>query len=269
VTTVLSGVGADEIVDQAPYHLTGLLRRGRLWKAWSEAARWGQADTCSPWRFLYPFGLANLLPAWFRAGGTWHGGYMPWEKLNEWTIAPWIRPEFARDFHLRRRGLDNLRRVYHQVPEVEVSQALYGIADHQNDFSRWHLALPRGITLSHPFLDPRLLTFGLGLITRYRPDPNHRKAILAESMRGILPEAIRRRKSKGPFNEVYYLGLTRNLPALETLINDAPINSLGFLDKDILLACLHKAAHGAASGMPGIIRLNTTLTFLKWFTLAT
>jgi asparagine synthase (glutamine-hydrolysing) len=267
-TTIMSGVGADEIVDQVPYYLTTMLRRGSLWAAWSEAARWGRADNCSRWQYLYPFGIANLLPAWLRAGigAAWRGGFAPWEKLNEWTIAPWIRPEFAKRHHLRQRGLENVRRIFHSCPDVGESQSLYNINNHVQDFSRWYLAAPLGIVLTHPFLDTRLLSFGLGLHARLRPDPNRRKEILADAMRDILPEPIRTRKHKAPFNEVFYLGLARNLPALEQLVRDAPIDGLDLLDKNTLLTCLQKAALGASSGLKGMIRLNVTLTFLKWFT---
>jgi asparagine synthase (glutamine-hydrolysing) len=269
VITIMSGVGADEIVDQAPYHITGLLRRGAWWSAWTEAARWGRADNCTGWRYFYPYGLASLLPPWFRAGlrASLHGGYAPWQTLNEWTIAPWITPAFAGDQTLRRRGLDNIRRVYHRCADVGVSQAVYGILDHVNDYSRWHLAAPRGILLTHPFLDPRLLCFGLGILTRYRPDPSYRKAVLAEAMRDVLPESIRTRKSKSPFDEVYYRGLGRNLPALEQLVRDAPVDDLRVFDKDVLLTCLNQAALGAGSGLTGLIRLNVTLTFLQWLKL--
>ena len=35
--TVFTGIGADELLNVPPYHLTDLLRRGRLWAAWDES----------------------------------------------------------------------------------------------------------------------------------------------------------------------------------------------------------------------------------------
>jgi asparagine synthase (glutamine-hydrolysing) len=267
--TILTGLGADEMMDIQPHHLSELLRRGRLWTAWQEAARWARAENSSRWQFLYPFGIANLLPAWLRAGlgPLVRRGYGRWETLNEWAIAPWIRRDFARRHDLRGRGLENVRRMHQACRPVGLSLALYGIADSANDFSRWYLAAPRGIVLTHPFLDPRVLCLGLGIQTRYTPEPGRRKPLLAEAMRGLLPEAIRTRRSKGHFDEVYYLGLARNLPALEALVRQAPVADLGLFDQDVLLDCLHRAALGAANGLHGLIRLNSTLTFLKWLTL--
>jgi asparagine synthase (glutamine-hydrolysing) len=267
--TILTGLGADEMMDIQPYHLSELRRRGQLWAAWQEAARWARAENSSRWQFLYPFGIANLLPAWLRAGlgPLVRGGYARWEKLSEWCIAPWVRPDFARRHDLRGRGLENIRRVHHACRPVGLSLALYGILDSTNDFSRWYLAAPHGIVLTHPFLDPRVLCLGLGIQTRCTPEPGSRKPLLAEAMRGLLPDAIRTRRSKGHFDEVYYLGLARNLSALEALVRRAPIADLELFDKDVLVDCLHRAALGAANGLHGLIRLNSTLTFLKWLTM--
>ena len=52
----------------------------------------------------------------------------------------------------------------------------------------------RGIILSHPFLDPRLVAFGLSLPREVRQEPGHTKPLLAEATRGILPEPIRTRR---------------------------------------------------------------------------
>jgi asparagine synthase (glutamine-hydrolysing) len=269
IATILTGVGADEIVDQMPYHLSAMLRRGAWWSAWKEASRWGRADNCSFWRYLYPFGIAHVLPAWMRVGigASLRGGFASWETLTEWTIAPWVNRAFAKDHRMHRVGVQNVHRIYHRYRDVGMSQSIYNLLTHVSDYSRWHLAAPHGILLAHPFLDPRLICFGLGMLTRYQPDPNHRKAILAESMRDVLPEAIRTRQSKGAFNEVYARGLARNLPALQQLVREAPIDDLGILDKNVLLTCLNKAALGAGQGLMGSIRLNVTLTFLEWLTL--
>jgi asparagine synthase (glutamine-hydrolysing) len=147
---------------------------------------------------------------------------------------------------------------------VGLSVALYAIADSANDFVRWHLAAPRGIHLGHPFLDPRVLCYSLGMQTRLRRDPRRQKPVLAEAMRGALPEEICVRPRKGHFNEVYFRGLSRNLPALEALIHEAQVEDLGLFDKNILLESLHRAALGTAGSMLGLNRLNVTLSLLKW-----
>jgi len=268
VATVMTGLGADDIFAQHPVHLTELLRGGRLWAAWSEASRWADAWNCNVWDMLGPFGLANLLPAWSRMGaGNWlRGGYARWGGNSEWTIAPWIRPDFARRMGLRERSLANLRRTYHACRPVRLSMALDSIRMYQDGFSRLHLAAPRGIVLTHPFLDPRVFSLGLGALTRARPEPGTQKPVLAAAMRGILPECILNREVKGHFNESYYTGLSRNLPRLEALVEQAPVDDLGFLDKRSLLDCLQRAALGNAGDAGALLHLNGTLSLLLWLT---
>jgi asparagine synthase (glutamine-hydrolysing) len=87
--------------------------------------------------------------------------------------------------------------------------------------------------------------------------------VLGEAMADILPDSIRNRRRKGHFNEVYYLGLARNLKRLEAMIRQAPIDDLGMLDKHVLIRCLQEAALGGAGVRP-LHRFNLTLSLLKW-----
>jgi asparagine synthase (glutamine-hydrolysing) len=268
VATVMTGLGADDLFDVPPFHLTELLRRGRVWAAWSEASRWARADDCNVWTLLGPYGCANLLPAWMRMGvGNWvRGGYAPWGRQTDWTIAPWIRADFARRMDLRGRSMANLRSTYHSCRPVGLSVLLQAIRAWCSDFSRWYQAAPHGMMITHPFLDPRMLSLGVGIRSRVCPQPGAMKPILAAAMRNILPECILKRPDKGHFNEAYYVGLARNLQRLEALIEQAPADDLGFLDKATLLDCLQRAALGNAIDAPSLDPLNRTLSLLLWLT---
>jgi asparagine synthase (glutamine-hydrolysing) len=268
VATVMTGYGADDIFDMRPFHLTELLRSGRLWAACSEASRWARARDENVWQVLRPYGIDNLLPAWMRMGaGNWlREGYASWGRSTEWNIPPWIRPDFARRMDLRGRGLANLRTTYYACRPEGVSMALWGIRLYYNAFSRLHLAAPRGIMFTHPFLDPRVFNLGLGILSRFRPQPGAQKPILAAAMRGILPECILNRPGKGHFNEAFFSGLSRNARSLEALVEQAPASVAEFLDKAVLLDCLQRATLGNAPDARALIALNSTLSLLLWFT---
>jgi asparagine synthase (glutamine-hydrolysing) len=267
--TVLTGIGGDEVLEAPPYHLAGLLRRGRLLAAWREASRWARARTCSVWKILGPCGLAGLLPAWTRAGlrALFRGGYASWRQQNDYTLAPWIRPEFSRRHGLRGRALDHARRTYSSGPDTATSMMLAALAARTGDQSRWHLAAPRGLHAAHPFLDPRVVTFCLGLPTALKAHPERAKPLLAEALCGVLPERIRTRLRKGHFNEVYYRGLSRNLPRLEALVREAPGEELGLFDREALLECLRQAAVGVGRDFRSTDRLNISLALLQWLSL--
>lgn len=268
-TSILTGVGGDHVTEVPPFHLVDLLRSGRLGKAWKEAARYASANTCSVWAILYPFGIANLLPAWAREGmGVFlRRGYATWKNQNDYTLAPWILPNFARRYALRSRAIEKLRRTYTFCRPTGLSVALSLITRRNGDWLRWYVAAPQGIKLTHPFLDPRVVCFGLGVLSRFHGEPGRAKPLLAEAMRGVLPDHIRNRRRKGNFNEPYFLGLARNLLRLEALIRQAPIDDLGLFDKDVLVQCLHQATLGIANGAPALSRLNLTLSFILWFSL--
>ncbi len=130
-----------------------------------------------------------------------------------------------------------------------------------------NLSAPRGMVLTHPYQDPRVYSLGLGIRARVRPEPGiGQKPILAAALRGILPECILNRPSKGHFNEVYYVGLSRNLRRMEALIEEVPVDDLGFLDKATLLDCLQRAALGNAGDAPTMSAMNRTLSLLLWLT---
>jgi asparagine synthase (glutamine-hydrolysing) len=264
----MTGIGADEIFDMQPFHIAELLRSGRLWSAWSEASRWARARNCNVWKQLQPYGVANLLPAFMRMGmGNWmRGGYAAWGRNSQWTIAPWIRPDFARRMDLRGRALANFRRTYHACRPVEMSLALYSTRVWQEGFSRLHLAAPHGMMMTHPFFDRRAFSLGLGIRSRVRPEPGRQKPILAAAMRGILPDCILNRPLKGHFNESYYIGLSRNLPYLEALVEQAPVDDLGFLDKSSLIDCVQRAALGNSGDAGAMLQFEGTLSLLLWLT---
>jgi asparagine synthase (glutamine-hydrolysing) len=252
-----------------PFHLADLLRDGKLFTAWREASSWGRAKNGHAWELLALFGYSSVLPAWCRMGArNWlRGGYAPWPTNTEWTIPPWVRPDYARRKDLRGRILANIRRGHVSGQSAGLSLLLSSIDVYQDAFSRAHVAAPRGILLTHPFLDPRIFTLGLGTRLRVRPQPGSQKPILAAAMRGILPDCILDRPSKGNFNEAYFTGLSRNLGWLEDLVERAPADDLGFLDKPILLDCLQRTALGNSGDAGVLMQLNGTLSLLLWLTL--
>lgn len=269
IHTVLTGLGADELLDVQPFYLSDLLRSGHLLSAWKEATRWAAADNCSPWELLHTFGIANAFPRWLRGGGL-----LPFDgskganliNQKDGAIPIWIRPEFARQYHLRERTLDKVHKTYRSTPSTTLSLALSSIESRTGDVNRWYLADPQGVFVAHPFLDARVLRFGLGMLDRIKAQPGMMKPVLVAAIGHRLPKILLERKRKGHFNEVYYLGLSRNLNYLEKLVQRTEVDELGIFDRDNLIPCLQQASLGAA-GVRSSQRLNLALSFIRWFTL--
>lgn len=259
--TMLTGHGADEIHDVQPYFLADLLRRGRFFRAWAEAGHWARARNGNRWEVLKTFGLAGLGWRWL-SGGLWRNP-AGLNAQDEYTVPPWVVPSFAHDYQLRQRAMDNYRKTYRQGPNTTLSVTLSGLTNRAGDVLRWSVAAPLGIVIAHPFLDRRLLALGLGIQMRLRPEPGRKKPVLAEAMGGILPDEIAGRRAKGCFDEVYYLGLARNLPYLEAMVQNAPLGALGMFDKNILIPQIEEASLGGAKANQ-LHRLDITLSLIKW-----
>jgi asparagine synthase (glutamine-hydrolysing) len=133
------------------------------------------------------------------------------------------------------------------------------------DVNRWALAAPYNLAVAHPYLDPRVLCFSLGIHATRSPDPSGQKPLLAHAMHDVLPAAIRQRRRKADYSVVYYRGLARNLQHLEAMIHQVSPDDLPFLNKVTLLRCLRQAALGAARGVDGTHKLNLTLSLLTWW----
>jgi asparagine synthase (glutamine-hydrolysing) len=245
--TVLTGLGADELLSDAPFYIADLLRAGRLPQALSEASRWARATNTSRWRFLRAFGIAPLVPAW--RGGN--------------ADAPWILPGFAREVGLRERSLRHRRQDHHAAKTVVQSEALARLHYTAGDWTRSALAARHGLHVAHPFRDPRLVSFALGVRTRIRPDPHRQKAVLSSAMRSVLPPIILERRGKAPFNAVYFRGLSRNLHRLETMIESSPVDALGLFDKAGMIAALREAALGGRA-VASLSSLNNGLAITRW-----
>jgi asparagine synthase (glutamine-hydrolysing) len=245
---VLTGIGADEVLDTQPFHLADDLRRWRLARAWREARRWAAADNTDPWTVLRPFGLAPVLAS--------RGHRVP-------DVPAWIRPEFAQHTALAERIAQRAASGSTSGPMAAVGVALAGIRGRIGDPVRWAVAHPVGLIVSHPFLDRRVLRAGLRVVANIRPDPATSKPLLRAAMRGVLPEPILTRRRKGHFNEVYYRGLLRNRDQLVELVRHPAVADLGILDAETMAATLGRGAVGGL-GVTVMHPLNLALTLARW-----
>jgi asparagine synthase (glutamine-hydrolysing) len=264
IDTLLTGCGGDDAFDLGPYHIAEMLRARRLRAAWREAAAWGKTFGRNPWSIVKMFGVAPLAPASLQGGvrALLHGGELPWRRLAPGTIAPWIVPRFARSHQLRDRAVAKLHALYSGCRPVALSILLASLRGLAGDQRRSALA-QRGMMLAHPFMDPRILSLAMGVRLRYRQAADEQKPLLAHAMREVLPADIRRRRDKIHFNEVYFRGLSRNLPALEDAIR-ATSGELDVIDPGILIDCLRQASLGCEMSSAAGVPLNLTLSLVTW-----
>jgi asparagine synthase (glutamine-hydrolysing) len=264
VGTILSGGGSELITEGNRYHLADLILQGQWHEALREAKQWAKAKNQSLWSILSKFGLEPSLPPLLRLGiPTWlRRGYGRWPKLGDFVIPPWIEPDFAKKWGLRDKAIATLRQL-HRYP-IEQSFNYLELQAAAGNWASWYLAAPSDIRISQPFLDPRLITYCLSLPRQLREVPGVPKPLLQEAMGGILPEPIRTRKYKGNFNQVYWQGLSQNLPHLEAMVRHSPIGELGLFNKDKLIEVMRQHAIGIGEVKSGS-HISSSLASMAWF----
>lgn len=264
--TMFSGIGADEIADMLPFHLADLISKRRWTEATREAGRWARHFGTDHWTVIRTFGLQPLIS---RAGlggmAAWlSGGGRGWRQQSEWSVAPWLDPSFSHQHDLRGRIIQAMKPPGHPYQNQNVRSLIGMIHSRVGDNNRWIFGIPSGVHVCHPFLDTRLLRFGLSYQSNCRPEPGLKKPLITGALGDDLPSGIRLRRSKGDFNEILYMGLSRNLPILMELIESSAICESGIVDKSILADCLQKAAVGNADGIHGFHKMSITLAVMKW-----
>src|SRR5262249_40080778 len=154
-------------------------------------------------------------------------------------------------------------RAFNASRPTSLSVGLARIQSRVGDLGRRYLSAPRGILVEHPFLDPRLLRFCLGIHARIEPWPRGvLKPVLNAAMNGILPDSIRSRPKAGFFNEPYFRGLARNVSTLRAVIGRAVAPASEWLDSNALLRSLEQSLLGIGNRRIQLDRLDLTLSLL-------
>lgn len=249
--TVLTGFGGDDIQCSRPLRIASLIRRGQLLAAYHEAARWANARGASNWTLLKTCGIVPAI------ANRWPSLALPQRMNGMSNLAPWISPGFVREQNMLDRVATFRRLRFCDSPEL--SEIVLRISQISGDWSRWYLHAPLGIHVSHPFLDPRLVTFCLGISPELRCPPEKSKPLLAESMRRHLPDKIRTRREKVGFDGPHTRGLLCNLAQIEKLIERAPICNSGVFSKAVLLKCVRETAFGQKSASMEILDRSLAL----------
>ncbi|MEW9520837.1 lasso peptide isopeptide bond-forming cyclase [Streptomyces tubercidicus] len=235
----LAGHGGDELFTPFPGYLHPLLRRHPLTalrhvRGYAALKRWPVLHT-----------LASLLrpgdeASWWRAQA---------ERLTDpplrkrrpslgWGLWPLRAPSWATG-----AATDAAREALRQT--ADRSQPLSpDLGQHQSlvalrTSAPWYRLLARpfaeaGVQLDSPFFDDRVIEAVLAVRADAHAGPWRYKPLLADAMRGIVPDSVLGRATKGEFSEEAGTGLRRNLPAILDLFTDSALAAHGLLDPGTL-----------------------------------
>lgn len=231
----LAGHGGDELFTPFSGYLHGLLRRHpvtalRHVRGYAALERWPLLHT-----------LASLVrpgdeASWWRAQAD-HLTDPPLRKRRPslgWGLWPLHAPSYvtgtavAEAREVLRHTADTTRPLSRDLGQHQLLLAVRTSAP-------WYRLLARpfaeaGVQLDSPFFDDRVVEAVAGVRVHEHSGPWRYKPLLAEAMRGIVPETVLGRSTKGEFSEEANSGLRRNLPAILELFDDSALAAHGLID---------------------------------------
>ncbi len=245
---VLTGTGSDNYLAGSMGFVADLVARGHPLRALAEVARFSVAERVSFWRGVGQMAVLPLLPAMLRR---------PFEGASE-ALPGWVDAGFARRTAIHRRSTVASP---HHAPRggLFAAEAVHGLAIAHRYMAREDER--EGVEPRHPFLDRRLVEFSLGLPPEARIRPRESKWVLREAMRGILPEEVRTRRSKGGIDARFLWALNREAPRLDRLLRDPISAQLGWVRADALRGAVEQARSGT---VPNAMYLLAALSLESW-----
>jgi asparagine synthase (glutamine-hydrolysing) len=248
-TTILTGSGGDQMFFRSRQSVAALLaRRGELRAAVGTSGSRSVAPVAQAAIYsALPLGLRRSLGAAVNLGR----GEDP--MLQHLDVPPWITKSYARrhDVSARTRALT--------APRFRTR--VFGVGDMPymaGDWYHWNVAVPRGITQTRPYLDPRVAMVALGISPALHVGTTEMKPVLASALNEYLPATILRRDRKSTVNPLR-AGFNRHRAWLLDLAQSAPAG----IDANTLRECIEQAALGIHHRF-SLWRLRMTLSYLWW-----
>lgn len=236
-TVHLTGDGGDTLFLPGPAYLSELAARRR----WGTLARhgigWARLRATSPW----PLWRAALI-----------GEHTPLAGVR--GQPGWITPDVPRsDTGKAKTGAGAGESINTELIAATRATARTARADAE-------LAASMGVSVQNPYLDAGVLLTVLSVRPDERGGPFIYKPLLAAATRGLLPEPVRRRVTKGVFDGDHHAGLRANLGHVLDLA-DGHLAARHLIKTNGLRTVIRAAAAGAPTAWPWVL---STLAAELW-----
>lgn len=230
-TTLLTGSGADPLFIASMPISADLMWGGEFRAAITELHNWCLCRRESVWPNLYSRVLLPLVSP--RIASL--------RNATKVEVPDFIMKQFAETTDLRSQmaaleAYDGTRGHYYQARVVKYillsACGLYG----------WHRM--DGISTRHPFVDKSLIEFVLQLPYQLRARSFWHKPLLRNSMKDILPDIVRTRRSKGPPALRITWAFRHERERLQRMLRQSVLADCGCIDPRRLLNRIDHWAHG-------------------------
>ncbi|MFD7667558.1 asparagine synthase-related protein [Streptomyces sp. NPDC059788] len=242
--THLVGVGGDELFSPRPVVLNSLARTdfrsaARRANAARRLGRWTLVDTLRTLFGGVPY------PQWLEScADRIVPGARAGDSGADWEVVPampsWAHPDAVAT--VRRLVRDSAAGGPEPFAPLRCQHETLRAAARAGEIVRGAAALTahHGVTFEAPFLDDNVIEAALAVRLVDQVAFGAYKPLLGTAMRGVLPEALRARGTKGEHSAEVYAGLRRHRRALSALCDDSRLASLGLIRPEALRAALTK-----------------------------
>ncbi len=245
----LAGHGGDELFAPMPTYLPQLMRRHpvtglRHVRAYCALRRWPVSATLAEVAGLAKVSGADAFPSWWRTEADRLTGPHPSGRapalgwgLGPLRAAPWTT---GKGVELARRALlDAAEQARPLSDDLGTHTLLLMIRSNTASYRLLsQLYAGSGVELDMPYVDNAVVEAVLRVPAHEHGGPWRYKPLLADAMRGVVPDEIRTRSTKGEFGEDVRRGLRRNLPAILRMFDDSELAERGLIDPGRLRAQL-------------------------------
>jgi len=246
-TVVLSGGGSDYYLTGTPHFLADMLRAVRLREAFAQAHRLASNARGSAWKTLWKYGITPLLPRTVRN----------WSHASS-SVPAWIEPRFAMQYGVRERissafpvgGSNRSRFLAATLFQLDAAPDLFELPLSAESTEK-----------RYPFFHRPLVEFSLSLPRDMTFRDGTTKWILREAGRGLVPDEVRMRKSKGWIDGRTCWALSHRYQLLSKLLKDPLVVQAGWVQLEPLRAAFENARFGLGGGVAPLMR---TLSLETW-----
>ena len=243
---LLSGFGSDHYLMGNLNYIADAASRGRLGLATKELTRWAVAMRQSFWGLAREHVVAPVV-----------GGYFAGRRAVP-NLPSWVATDFAARTKLHSR-----------VNEATASAGPRGglfaariardVAAIPSGVDRWPFG--EDIEVRYPFLHRPLVEACLKMPAAMRIRPAGTKWVLRQAMRGMLPEDVRTRASKGLIDARILWSLNRERGRIDRLLHDPLLAQMGCIDPE----ALRRDVDAARRGEPvRLVMLMSVLSLETW-----
>jgi len=246
---ILTGIGSDHYLSGNYDFVSDLLWQRRFTEATRILSLRAIDRKKSFWGMLWDHAVLPLMPF------GWQARLVPKES----ELPAWFPRDFVRKYGLRDRVLVPRQRHVPrgQLFRYQVDRALRSL-DH--GFTRG--PFESEIEARHPFLYRPLVEHALSLPQGDRVGPLTDKVVLRKAMRGILPDCVRTRSSKGDIDARIAWALHHENRKLRHLVEHSMLADLGCVEPRALGEALERGRRGM--GGSEIAALFSTLSLELW-----